>query len=206
VRETPAAEAIDMALLPEQPAQQRALVVGLIALAGVYAFHAYWYTGVNDTNVEAEARLEQLEDQNRRAQIIATRGGDDMVERLAQFERHISKLEELIPENEQVPALLNSMTAEALRLGVDLSLMRPEPEQPGPYYTMVTYEMSVTGAYHDVARFLTSIASLRRIVTPIDLDVVNPQFAVSADLVTANFRIQTYILPTRAAGTAGGGP
>ena len=63
--------------------------------------------------------------------------------------------------------------------------------------------MVVIGEYHAVARFLTDIASLSRIVTPVELDVTlfqNPDlFPEYESPVSASFRIETYVVPERSA-------
>jgi type IV pilus assembly protein PilO len=105
----------------------------------------------------------------------------------------------LIPHSHEVPALLNNMAMEARRTGIELALMRPEPAESGAFYTRRSYEIGVVGEYHDVGRFLTSIASLPRIVTPVDLDVApfeGDDETLDYDApVEARFRIVTYVLP-----------
>ncbi len=188
-----------MALIPQEKPQQIALIVIILALAGIYAFHTYWYTPRVE-NIEAlQSRLTQLEDQNRRAQVTAARGGAELEERVALYERHVRKLEELIPAGEEVPALLNAIAMEAIRTRVNLAGWRPESTLAGEFYSRESYEMVVVGEYHDVARFLTGIASLPRIITPLDLELeaftgTPPREGMVAP-VQADFRIQTFILP-----------
>jgi len=195
-----------MALIPSDPKQRNALLLGIVAIAAGYLFHSFWYSPREAEIAVLEDRLEQLEDRNRRARILATRGGEEIQERLAVFERHLTRLEGLIPQSEEVPRLLEAMAGEARRTGLgDLAAINPEPSEPGEFYTRRSYEVTVIGQYHDVGRFLTAVASLPRIITPVDLDLVarSPQaqrVAGSGDQeagqVTARFRIQTYVLPT----------
>ncbi len=187
-----------MALIPDDPRQRNALLGIIIALAAVYLFWDYWYNPQVEEIDALEARLEQVEEQNRQAQVIAARGGEELEERLAVYERHIERLEELIPESEEVPALLNSMALEARNAGVELGSMRPEPADEGEFYTMQSYEIGVIGDYHDVGRFLTAVASLPRIVTPVDVEITpytGPDVTDAAFPVQARFRIQTYVVP-----------
>ncbi|MEZ4417443.1 MAG: type 4a pilus biogenesis protein PilO [Gemmatimonadota bacterium] len=192
-----------MKLIPTEPKKRNALFIGILALLGLYAFQSYWYAPRKETMQEMEARLEQLTDQNRRAQILATRGGRELEERLALYERHLLRLEQLIPRSEEVPALLNSMSIEARQNDVDLALMRPDPQpETTEHYTKTVYQIGVTGNYHSVGRFLAAIASLPRILTPIDLDVATASAAQqrgadeNADTpIQATFKIQTYTIP-----------
>jgi type IV pilus assembly protein PilO len=122
---------------------------------------------------------------------------------MALYERHIAQLEQLIPESAEVAALLNQITTVGRDVGVTVDMMRPEAEEPGDFYTRQTYEMRVFGEFHDIGRFLTRIASLSRILTPIDVSVeefTDPRASSFDSPVIVNFRFQTYIVPDREGG------
>lgn len=201
-----------MALLPEDSNQQAALVAIIAIVGGAYAFWTYWYTPTQEEITRMEERVERLETQNRRARVMATQGREELEERLAVYERHVEQLEELIPQSDEVPELLDAMALEARQTGIDLALMQPEPAQPGEFYTRRTYSMGVIGPYQDVGRFLAAIASLSRIIRPIDLELApgparEDDAGESVLTVQANFRIQTYVLPearTQSAPAGGG--
>ncbi len=190
-----------MALIPQDPKQQRWLVAAVVALGLAYAFTSFWYSDRRAEVTAMQDRLERLEQQNRNAQITAARGGKDLEERMALYQRHVMSLEALIPAQEEVPALLRDITSEARHVNVDLDTFNPEPDEPGQYYTKESYQLRAVGEYHDVGRFLTSIASLPRIITPVDLDVApftDPQNVTNYDApVVASFRIETYVLPAK---------
>jgi type IV pilus assembly protein PilO len=190
-----------MALIPSEPRKQVALLVGIAAIALTYAFFQYWYTPRVEEVERLESRLEVLQDQNRRAQVLAARGGPELEERLAVYERHLNRMEELIPRSGEVPALLNTITAEANRFGVVLGSLRPEPLIEEEFYTRESYQMQVAGDYHQVGQFLTSIASLPRIITTVDLEVFPYTGTIpprdSRNPIFASFRIQTYRSPPR---------
>ncbi|MEJ2205968.1 MAG: type 4a pilus biogenesis protein PilO [Gemmatimonadota bacterium] len=188
---------------PSDPSQRNALIVGVLMLVLLYPFFEWVYAPRREEVTAMQTRLEDLDDQNRRAQILAARGGGDLEERMALYERHVERLEQLIPALEEVPGLVDDINIRARRAGVDVNRILPEPTEPGPFYSRTSYEMSIVGEYHDVARVLTDIASLPRIVTPIELSM---QLFQQADLfpeyespVLASFRIETYVLPEEGA-------
>lgn len=195
-----------MALLPDDPKKKNAVFAAILALVALYGFHSFWYADIAAELDQTEARLEQLDDQNRRAQIVATRGGRELEEKLAQYERHLIRLEQLIPRSDEVPALLNSITVQSRQHDVNVTLLRPEVDEQGADYIKDLYQVGVEGNYHSVGRFMAAIASLPRIITPTDLDMTLLQGARAADLnndeegnnfpVTAQFRIMTYLVPT----------
>lgn len=192
-----------MALLPDDPKRRNAVLGAGLALVALYLFHSYYYTPKADDAEVMATRLEQLENQNRRAQIIATRGGAELEQRLALYEDHILQLEKLIPHDEEVAALLEAMSLEGRRSGVDITLMRPEPMEVGDYYDRWSYELGVQGTYHAVGTFLSSIASLERIIASVEMELGPARVAAGGPnedvtgLVNARFRIQTYVVSDR---------
>jgi Tfp pilus assembly protein PilO len=188
---------------PSEPSQRNALLIGVIFLLLLYPLYQYWYSPRRADVTAMQERLETLVDQNRRAQVLAARGGGDLEERMALYERHVSKLEELIPAAEELAGLFDDISIRARQVGVEVNRMIPEPTEAGAFYSRTSYEMSIVGEYHAVARVLTEIASLSRIVTPVELDMqLFPQPELFPDYespVLANFRIETYVLPDETA-------
>ena len=190
-----------MALLPNEPRKRNTLFIGLIVVGLFYVFWTYWYSPRKVEVDEMAARLEELEAGNSRAQIIATRGGAELQERLTLYERHVSQLERLIPASEEVPALLADISTVARQSGLnDVARLAPEADETGAFYTRKSYELEVVGEYHDIGQFLTRIASLDRIITPMDLQLTrfqgNRAILDFENPLTATLRIQTYIVPS----------
>ncbi len=188
-----------MALLPSEPRHQVALIVIVLAVGGFYAFNEYVLAPAR-AEVEAMAvRVDALESQNRTAQITATRGGADLEARTALYERHVRRLEQLIPATDEVPQLLTDIAALARRMNVNWADVIPEADEVGPFYDKKSYSVRVEGEYHDVGRFVTAVASLPRIITPVNMDLQGiPESRQTGDFVApvqASFQIQTYVVP-----------
>ena len=187
-----------MALLPRDPKHQKSLVAIIVALGGFYLFWDYWRVPAQESLLQEQERLERLESQTRAAQVRALQK-ERLEQQAAVYERYVRRLEQLVPAEEEVPALLRDITAEARRLGVDLNLIEPQADQLGAYYTKQTYNMRVIGEYHDVGRFLTTIASLPRIITPVDVAMEpfeNDDLVEYDSGVLMEFKIETYVLPS----------
>ena len=172
------------------------LAAVLVTLAAALLYRAH---RSRDGEVQGlERRLEQLEAGNEHARNLMPEGTTQLASRLKRYADHIARLEQLIPRNEEVPALLESLAAEARRSGLgDLAFIRPGEGEANPFYPKRSYEISVMGGYHDVARFLTAVASLPRIVTPMELEMTSiPDPAMEEDAsVRVHFRIETFVRP-----------
>ena len=184
---------------PTDPKQRNFLLLGVALLALIIPYQMYVVSPRRQANATLLQRVEGLEVLNRRASVVSAQGGGDLQERLALYERHVARLEQLIPAQEEVPALIDDVGNRARVLDVEVQTLQPQPAEPGQYYTRTAYNMGVVGEYHDVGRFLAEIASLSRIVTPAQVDVQlygqPQQFPDLEAPVLANFRIETYVLP-----------
>lgn len=190
-----------MAIMPQGRTQQFALVAIIVAAGLFYGFWTYVHTPTVAEIDTQRARLERLETSNRNAQITAARGGQNLEEQTALYERHVRALEELVPASEEVPRLIRDLTALTRSFGVEMNAINPEPRQPGEFYTKEIYAIRVIGEYHNVGRFLTAVASMRRIITPRGMQVQQLQQNANTALlgfespIQADLRIETYVLP-----------
>jgi type IV pilus assembly protein PilO len=189
-----------MALLPQDPAKQKQLLLGLLPLLALFMYFYFLHSPRVLEIQDLEGRLETLEQRNVVARAIAERSGPELEQRLAVYEQHMHRLEQLIPTREEVPGLLNSVTARAQQAGVELANYRPAGEEAGEHYSRQVYEISVLGSYHSIGGFLSEVGSLPRIITPTSLSLQPRPDAMTRDgaqQLLASFRIETYILPSR---------
>ncbi|HEX5870063.1 MAG TPA: type 4a pilus biogenesis protein PilO [Longimicrobium sp.] len=195
-----------MALPPLDPQQRKQLLYGGLALALVaFGFYDRVYTPRQAQIAALETRLETLKTVNTRSRAI-TRGGAEgaMDQQLALYRQQLELAEGLIPSDEELPNLLDAISAEAQRTGVELTLIQPVGATEEQYYTRRVYDMAVTGGYHQIGEFLTRVASLPRIVTPTNLTVA-PRADAPADRpprpgapaeLEARFSVETYVIPS----------
>lgn len=190
-----------MGFLPQSQDQQKKLLAGMVPVLVLFAYYQFGHTKQTLEIETLQTELEILETTNAAAKVIAAQGGPELAKRLEVLETHMIQLEELIPDREEVADLLHSMTQRAQSTGVDLTRMKPQAEEAGPYYTKQTYEIGIKGTYHRVGQYLTEVGSLPRIITPIDLKLqsnTNETDKSGLPLLNATFSIVTYIVPETA--------
>jgi type IV pilus assembly protein PilO len=78
-----------------------------------------------------------------------------------------------------VPGLLEDITRTGLGSGLEFEEIKLLPEAAQQFYIELPIQITVVGAYHDLATFVSGVASLPRIVTLHDfeikpLDAANP--------------------------------
>lgn len=183
----------------ESQARQKMLLGVMLVGALAYGGYTYGYQPRREEVTQMEERLEALRLRNQTARLMSEQNGRGPVERQMQVYRaQLSRVEALIPSSEELPDLLDAISAEAQRSGVELSLIQPVGAVQESFYTRRTYDLAVLGSYHQVGSFLSEIASLPRIVTPTTLNLSMDQETGPAGepRLQAKFSIETYVLPT----------
>lgn len=188
-----------MALPPLDPAKRQKLLLGVLMIVGfAYAAHNLVLQPRSTEAAELESRVEKLRLDNQRARaLVRGEGSTDVERRLAAYREQLTGVEGLIPSAEELPDLLDAISAEAQRTGVQLSLIQPVDATQERYYTRRAYDVAVIGRYDNIGRFLTRVASLPRIVTPLDLSLSTVASDTTRDVsprLEARFSIETYVL------------
>lgn len=201
-----------MALPPLDPQTRRNLLLtGVLIAAAAFGFWSYVYQPRKTELAELQTRVDSLQSRNGRARALTAGLGEDPEGVLAAYRRQLESVEGLIPSGEELPDLLDAISVEAQRSGVEISLIEPSGASEQGAYTLREYDMAVLGRYHDIGDFLTRVASLPRIVTPKNLTLApaaatrpvgrgttaapSPNEPVRLE---ARFSIETYVIPSEA--------
>ena len=83
-----------------------------------------------------------------------------MKEAEAQFNMAMKKL----PEKEEIPSLLTSISDAGQAVGLEFLLFQPKNEKKKEFYAEIPVSMSLRGDYHNLAIFFDQVARLNRIV------------------------------------------
>ncbi len=90
---------------------------------------------------------------------------------MAEMEETFGALVKQLPSDTEVPGLLEDITSTALGNGLSLQEVKLQPERPRDFYAELPINIRVSGSYHELASFVSSVASLPRIVTLHDLTI-----------------------------------
>jgi type IV pilus assembly protein PilO len=83
-----------------------------------------------------------------------------MQEAEVQFKRAMTAL----PEKEEIPSLLTSISRSGQDVGLEFLLFEPKLEVRKDFYAEIPVSIEVNGGYHDLAIFFDKVARLNRIV------------------------------------------
>jgi type IV pilus assembly protein PilO len=98
-------------------------------------------------------------------------------QQLKEMEVSFGVLLRQLPSDTEVPGLLEDITRTGLGSGLEFEEIKLLPEVTRPFYIELPIQITVTGAYHDLATFVSGVAGLPRIVTLHDFDLApaNPE-------------------------------
>lgn len=99
---------------------------------------------------------------------------------------------EKLPNKEEIPALLRTVSDLGRDAGLEFLLFKPSPMVPKDFYAEVPLELQVLGRYHDVASFFDRVGKLPRIVTIQDLELESGKPGARGLRLTASCRATTF--------------
>jgi len=158
--------------------------------------------------VAIQDTVKTLESQTDSAKRELARGTvEDLRHKLESYRASLALLRRLVPERNEVPNLLDDISTRAKIRGVNLAEVSPLPEERGPApFTTYKYNIRVMGHYDQIGEFLGDIASLQRIIVPVDLTMAPASVASakalgdsSGAMLEAKFQIRTYVKSASAA-------
>lgn len=93
------------------------------------------------------------------------------VQQMKEMENSFGVLLRQLPSDTEVPGLLEDITRTGLGSGLEFEEIKLLPEVTQQFYIELPIQITVTGAYHDLATFVSGVAGLPRIVTLHDFDI-----------------------------------
>jgi type IV pilus assembly protein PilO len=149
--------------------QRVAILAGLIVLvagAAVWFLFLPQYEQIS----KLDEKLQGLEKKLATAKVNAAeleKFQAKMQEAEAQFKIAMRAL----PENQEIPSLLTSISKSGQDVGLEFLLFEPKPEIRRDFYAEIPVAMSLRGDYHNLAIFFDKVARLSRIVSITNITV-----------------------------------
>ena len=92
-------------------------------------------------------------------------------QQMTEMEQSFGALLRQLPSDTEVPGLLEDITRTGLGSGLEFEEIKLQPEVAQQFYIELPIQIRVVGGYHDLATFVSGVASLPRIVTLHDFEI-----------------------------------
>ncbi|HET8801820.1 MAG TPA: type 4a pilus biogenesis protein PilO [Marinobacter sp.] len=152
------------------PAPVKAIVA--LIIFGLIVGGGYWFV-IKDQYAQLE-RVQETEQELRKTyeeKAYQVANLEVFKAQMAEMEETFGALVRQLPSETEVPGLLEDITNTALGSGLSLQEVALQPEQKRDFYSELPINIRVSGSYHELASFVSSVASLPRIVTLHDLTI-----------------------------------
>ncbi len=146
-------------------------------------------------------------DQMQRAQKLATSVGEQekklatlkqavarveaLQKEIAEAEAEFQRLLSLLPDQKELPGLLESVSKLGTQVGLENILFQPQPEQPREFYAAIPVRLDLIGTYHELGVFFDQVSKLDRILKVENLSLTRqkntPRLQVGCTIVTYRF-------------------
>jgi type IV pilus assembly protein PilO len=184
-------QSLDVNDIGRWPLVFRAAVIVLVFVAVTFA--GIWFTIVKDKAPvlqRAEAEEQELrvtfENKQRKAANY-----DAYKTQLAQIEQSFGTMLRQLPGETEIPSLIVDISQTGLAAGLQEKLFQPQPEIPKDFYAEKPIKIRLSGGYHEMANFVSGIASLPRIVTLHNINIT-PEEKGEYDWLSLEVTAQTY--------------
>lgn len=164
------------------------LFVFLVALA----YFVIFFSEV-DTELNSARDLEQnLTGQLAQAETSKVEYQRDLDEKTRR-EQLAREQKKILPDDPETPAFLSALQSVATLTGVNLTSWNPLEEQPQEFYAKIPMKLTLTGKFHQVAKFFHSVGQIDRIINVEDIQIKQPkasgdEVAVEVECLATAFR------------------
>ncbi|HET6655518.1 MAG TPA: type 4a pilus biogenesis protein PilO [Gammaproteobacteria bacterium] len=152
------------------PVAGKATLIALIFAVIVGA--GYWFTIRDKIDQLHTARQQEvtLKDQYE-AKAHKAANLDALKAQLAEMQTSFGTLLRQLPSQTEVDSLLRDISQTAQVDGLEQKLFQPQSENKKDFYAEKPIHMVVTGGFHDLAKFVSDVAALPRIVTLHEINI-----------------------------------
>jgi len=144
-----------------------AVILFVVVLFLGYHFH------LQDLQVSLDAQVAEEQTLKEQFSVKAFQAAnlDAYKEQMVEMEESFGALLRQLPSDTEVPGLLEDITRTGLGSGLDFEQIKLLPEVTQQFYIELPIQIDVVGSYHDLATFVSGVASLPRIVTLHDFSI-----------------------------------
>ena len=171
------------------PTQRLLLVVVTILLLG----GAFYFLKYKDQAQSIKRLQTSINEQQRKLETLklAAVEVEKLKKELAQSEEQLTQVLALLPDQKEIPGLLDNISQLGAEVGLENILFQPQPEQPREFHAAIPIRLDLVGTYHELGVFLDRVSKLDRILKVENLNLTRQKdgstLQVGCTVVTYRF-------------------
>lgn len=115
---------------------------------------------------------------------------DEYRAQMVEMEQSFESILKQLPRDTEVPGLIDDISLAALNNGLDLKVISPQKQVTTEFYNELPIQIEVEGDYHELGAYVSSVASLPRIVTLHDFSISTK--GKDSDVLSLKILAKTY--------------
>ncbi|MBD9413021.1 type 4a pilus biogenesis protein PilO [Pseudomonas sp. PDM16] len=151
------------------------VIACVLALIAALALGYNFYLKDLQSTLDQNRATEQTLKEQFSAKAFQAANLDVYKSQMKEMEESFGALLRQLPGDTEVPGLLEDITRTGLGSGLEFEEIKLQPEVAQQFYIELPIQIVVVGGYHDLATFVSGVASLPRIVTLHDFHVELPK-------------------------------
>lgn len=187
-------------------AKTQKIALGILAFfVVVYFWHSRLYTKYDQEIAAQTQEFERITTELRSVEMKAKSLEALKIEYTDLLNRY-DEIEALLPEVKQIPSFLVQLHTASSLTGTKITAIQPLDVASDQFYNVASFEISMTGAYHDIGSFVSYIANFPFIanidnlqLTALEVAITSTAAAASSEkkkneTVSAVFTLSTYFV------------
>jgi type IV pilus assembly protein PilO len=184
-------QALDINDVGRWPLAFRAAVIAIVFVV-VVGFGIYWFIIQDKQPVLQRERAKEetlhvtFENKQKKAANY-----EAYKAQLSEMEQSFGTMLRQLPGETEIPSLIVDVSQTGLAAGLQEKLFQPQAEIRKDFYAEKPIKITLSGGYHEIAKFVSGVAALPRIVTLHDINIT-PDASDGYDHLTLAVTAKTY--------------
>lgn len=146
----------------------------------IYFWYSRMYT-VHDTQLSLKQQEFETITTDLRNVEMKAKSLDALKIEYTQLVDRYHEIEELLPEVKQIPSFLVQLHTASSLTGTRITKLSPRTPESVDFYNVVSFEVEMTGTYHDFGSFISYVANFPFITNVSDVTVEATTLAISKE-------------------------
>ncbi len=156
----------------KEPKTQQTIVFFVILILVLVLFFRFPYTANQNKIKDLTSRRDSLQIKVQEAEAAKARL-PELQARIAQLEAEWEVAKEMLPQEKEIPKLIQQISNSGTKAGVSFLLFRPGGPVGKANYSEIPVQIKVACGYHQLGKFLSNIGNLPRIVNVPTIKIVS---------------------------------
>ena len=182
---------IDIRNIPKPARIAIAIIPAVIAIALVV------FLSILPKNKEVEKFRKEIAEQEKQISKTKTMAGrlEDLKVENKRLKVNLKELKEYLPEEDEISSLLKQVSDLGFEAGLDILTWKPAAKKSHESGIVSAFPVSVnlTGSYHNLGKFFSSVTKLERIVNVSNISMGGPRIEDNEVILRVGFSAMTFV-------------